>query len=140
MNLRREKIIVLILGLLAIGFGVMTIKSGGFALFGGIEGKEFAGKYAPFVLWFNFIAGFFYVIAGIGITLRTKWALKISFALAILTSLVFIAFGVHILIGNPYEMRTVGAMTVRTVFWVMISVFLVKISHKKIAESHCSQS
>ncbi|MCB9062342.1 MAG: hypothetical protein H6622_12550 [Halobacteriovoraceae bacterium] len=131
MNHKREKIIALIFGLLAIGFGAMTIKSGGFALFGGIEGKEFAGKYVPFVLWFNFIAGFFYVISGIGITLRTKWALKISFALAILTSLVFIAFGVHTFLGNPYEMRTVGAMTVRTVFWVMISVFLVKISHKR---------
>lgn len=124
MNHRREKIIALIFGLLAIGFGAMTIKSGGFALFGGIEGKEFAGKYAPFVLWFNFIAGFFYVISGIGITLRTKWALKISFTLAILTSLVFIAFGVHIFLGNPYEMRTVGAMTVRSLFWFLISTYL----------------
>ena len=124
MNHRREKIIDLIFGLLAIGFGVMTIKSGGFALFGGIEGKEFAGKYVPFVLWFNFIAGFFYVISGIGIILRTKWALKISFALAILTSLVFIAFGVHIFLGNAYEMRTVGAMTVRSLFWFLISTYL----------------
>ncbi len=131
MNHKREKIIVLILGLLAIGFGVMTIKSGGFALFGGIDGKEFAGKYVPFVLWFNFIAGFFYVISGIGISLRTKWALKLSSALATLTLLVFIAFGVHIFLGNPYEMRTVGAMTVRTVFWIFISVSLMKMSSNK---------
>tara|TARA_Y100000748_G_scaffold284839_1_gene266926 strand:+ start:294 stop:701 length:408 start_codon:yes stop_codon:yes gene_type:complete len=123
-NHRREKYIALILGLMAIGFGAMTIKSGGFALFGGIEGKEFAGKYAPFVLWFNFIAGFFYVIAGIGIILRAKWALKISFALAIFTSLIFIAFGVHIFLGSPYEMRTVGAMTVRCLFWFLISTYL----------------
>lgn len=72
MNLNREKIIALVLGLLAIGFGVMTVKSGGFALFGGIEGKEFAGKYVPFVLWFNFIAGFFYAISGLGIILKAK--------------------------------------------------------------------
>ena len=131
MNHKREKIIALIFGLLAIGFGAMTIKSGGFALFGGIEGKEFAGKYVPFVLWFNFIAGFFYVISGIGITLRTKWALKLSFALATFTLLVFIVFGVHIFLGNPYEMRTVGAMTVRTVFWTFISVSLMKMSSNK---------
>ena len=59
MSDRNKRVISFALGLLAIGFGVMTLKSGGFALFGGVEGKEFAGQYVPFVLWFNFIAGFF---------------------------------------------------------------------------------
>lgn len=131
MSNRIEKIIVLILGLFAIGFGVMTIKSGGFALFGGVAGKEFAGKYVPFVLWFNFIAGFFYVLSGIGIILKTKWAIKLSSALASLTLLVFLAFGIHIFLGKPYEMRTIGAMTVRSIFWIFISLFLLKLYFKK---------
>ncbi|MCO5113520.1 MAG: hypothetical protein M9899_05035 [Bdellovibrionaceae bacterium] len=127
MSDRNKKVIAFTLGLLAIGFGVMTIKSGGFALFGGVEGKDFAGRYVPFVLWFNFIAGFFYVISGIGIILKTKWALKSSIILAALTLLVFLAFGIHIFLGNPYETRTIGAMSIRTIFWIFISVSLMKI-------------
>lgn len=126
MNISKEKTLAVVLGLLAIGFGIMTIKSGGLALFGGESGRGFAGKYVPFVLWFNFIAGFFYVISGIGIILRTKWAVKLSTALATLTILVFIAFGIHIFLDKAYEMRTVGAMIVRSVFWIFISVLLMK--------------
>ncbi|WP_417335866.1 hypothetical protein [Halobacteriovorax marinus] len=43
----------------------------------------------------------------------------------------FALFGVHIFLGNPYEMRTVGAMTVRTVFWIFISISLMKMSSDK---------
>lgn len=131
MSDRNKKVIAFTLGLLAIGFGVMTIKSGGFALFGGVEGKDFAGRYVPFVLWFNFIAGFFYVISGIGIILKTKWALKSSIALAALTLLVFLTLGIHIFLGNPYETRTIGAMSIRTIFWIFISVSLMKIGSNK---------
>lgn len=128
----KNKIIIgFILGLLAIGFGVMTIKSGGFALFGGVEGKEFAGQYVPFVLWFNFIAGFFYVISGGGIILKTKWALKLSIALAALTLIVFLGFGIHIFLGNSYETRTIGAMSIRAIFWIIISASLMKIESNK---------
>ncbi len=128
----KNKIIIgFILGLLAIGFGVMTIKSGGFALFGGVEGKEFAGQYVPFVLWFNFIAGFFYVISGVGIILKTKWALKLSIALAALTLIVFLGFGIHIFLGNSYETRTIGAMSIRAIFWIIISASLMRIESNK---------
>lgn len=131
MSDRNKKVIAFTLGLLAIGFGVMTIKSGGFALFGGVEGKEFAGQYVPFVLWFNFIAGFFYVISGVGIILKTKWALKLSIALAALTLFVFLGFGIHIFLGNSYEARTVGAMSIRAIFWIFISISLMKIGVDK---------
>lgn len=131
MSDRNKKFIVFILGSFAIGFGAMTIKSGGFALFGGFEGKDFAERYVPFVLWFNFIAGFFYVISGIGIILKAKWALKLSITLAALTMLVFLAFGIHIFLGNPYETRTIGAMSIRTIFWIFISVSLMKIASNK---------
>ena len=46
----------------AVVFGLLTIKSGGSVLF--IDGvdRQAAGNYVPFVLWFNFIAGFFYAL------------------------------------------------------------------------------
>ena len=43
--------------IVAIVFGLMTIISGGSVLF--IESaRRAAGDYVPFVLWFNFLAGF----------------------------------------------------------------------------------
>ena len=131
MSITKEKVTNLFLGLIAIGFGVMTIKTGGFALFGGVEGKEFAGRYVPFVLWFNFIAGFFYVIVGIGIIIKKAWSLILAKILAITTILVFAGFGIHVLSGGDYEMRTVGALTVRSLFWIFISIVLMKISREK---------
>ena len=108
---------------MAIGFGVMTLKSGGFALFGGDAGKQFAGKYVPFILWFNFIAGFFYIISGLGIVLKKRWGVVIAKILALSTVVVFLAFAGIVLLGMEYEMRTVGAMTVRSVFWIVVFMF-----------------
>ena len=36
-------------------------------LFGGEAARAAAGQFMPFVLWFNFIAGFAYVVAGVGL-------------------------------------------------------------------------
>lgn len=47
--------------IVAIVFGALTIISGGRALFGGVD----MGAVVPFVLWFNFLAGFAYVAAGL---------------------------------------------------------------------------
>lgn len=51
----------------AVGFGLLTIKSGGSVLLGG-ETARSAGNYVPFVVWFNFIAAFAYVAAGITVS------------------------------------------------------------------------
>ena len=52
------------ISLVAVGFGLLTIKEGGTILFGDEAARSAAGNYVPFVLWFNFAAGFAYVIAG----------------------------------------------------------------------------
>jgi len=101
-------------------FGVLTVLSGGRALFGGPEARAAVGDAVPFVLWFNFLAGFAYVTAGIGLMLRTNWAAKLSIAILVATVLVMIAFGVHVLLGGAYEMRTVWAMSLRTVVWGVV--------------------
>ncbi|RLA65511.1 MAG: hypothetical protein DRQ88_09210 [Epsilonproteobacteria bacterium] len=128
---KNNMLITTILSILAIGFGILTIKSGGFALFGGEAGKQFAGNYVPFVLWFNFCAGFFYIITGIGIFLKKNWSVYFAMTLALSTVLVFVAFGITIFFNNPYEMRTVGAMTFRTIFWIVLSIFSRNIILKK---------
>jgi hypothetical protein len=60
--------------LVAVAFGILTIIVGGKTLFGGPVERAAAGNIVPFVLWFNFVAGFAYVIAGLGLFLWKRWA------------------------------------------------------------------
>ena len=113
---------LLIAAFVAFVFGALTIVSGGRALFGGAEASAAVGNAVPFVLWFNFVAGFFYVVAGIGLFLRHRPAVWISIAILVSTTLVSLALGIHVLQGGAYEMRTVGAMILRTGVWAAISV------------------
>lgn len=103
-------------------FGLLTIVSGGNALFGGPAARAAVGNAVPFVLWFNFAAGFAYVAAGGGLLFRRRWALWLSVAILVATVLVFIAFGVHVQRGGLYEMRTVGAMMLRVLVWSIIAI------------------
>ena len=111
---------ILITAVVVTLFGLLTVLSGGRALFGGPEARAAVGDAVPFVLWFNFLAGFAYVAAGIGLILQTNWATKLSIAILVATVLVMIAFGVHVLLGGAYEMRTVWAMSLRTVVWGVV--------------------
>jgi hypothetical protein len=110
-----------VLALVAIIFGIVTISVGGKTLFGGAEERAAAGNIVPFVLWFNFVAGFAYVIAGFGLFLWKRWAAQLSAAIAVATIVMFIAFGVHIFLGGAFEDRTVGAMIIRSAVWVAIA-------------------
>jgi hypothetical protein len=102
-------------------FGLLTIVSGGNALFGGAAARAAVGDAVPFVLWFNFTVGFAYVAAGAGLLFLRRWGLWLSVAILIATVFVFIAFGVHVQRGGLYEMRTVGAMILRVFVWAMIT-------------------
>ena len=102
-------------------FGLLTIVSGGSALFNAAA-QEMAGNTIGFVLWFNFLAGFAYVIAGAGLLASQRWAVWLSMAIAAATVLVFIAFGVQVLSGRSYETRTVIAMGFRSLVWIVISI------------------
>ena len=104
-----------------IAFGLLTIASGGLTLFGAPSHRQAAGAYVPFVLWFNFMAGFAYVIAGLGLWLARRWAVLLAVAICVATLVVFAAFGVHVLNGGAYEMRTVGAMTLRSLVWAGVA-------------------
>ena len=108
--------------LVALAFGALTIASGGRVLFGPDAARAAAGHYVPFVLWFNFLAGFAYVAAGAGLWYWRRWAAWLALGIAAASALVFAAFGVHIALGGAFEPRTVAAMTLRTAFWVAIAV------------------
>lgn len=123
------KVALRVVAVFAVLFGALTIASGGNVLFGG--GASAAGNYVPFVVWFNFLAGFAYVAAGIGIWRRRPWATALAAALAVLTAVVFAAFGGYVALGGAYETRTVAAMTIRTALWVAIAALLMRTASKR---------
>ncbi|MBK8457913.1 MAG: hypothetical protein IPL47_13045 [Phyllobacteriaceae bacterium] len=91
-------------------FALLTLMSGGRALFGGPEAVAAVGDAVPFVLWFNFLAGFAYLAAAAGLYRWRKWAIPAAWAIGGMTLLVFVAFGVAVALGTPFEPRTIGAM------------------------------
>ncbi|MEO8837843.1 MAG: hypothetical protein ABI351_03930 [Herbaspirillum sp.] len=118
---KQSGIWIRVISLVAVGFGLLTIKEGGTVLFGDEATRIAAGNYVPFVLWFNFLAGFAYVIAGAGLWTRQRWAAWLAICIAAATALTFAAFGAHVYADGAYEMRTVIAMSFRTLVWMVIA-------------------
>jgi len=129
MSIKTERsIVVWVISVIAVIFGLLTIKSGGAVLF--IDGvdRQAAGNYVPFVLWFNFVAGFVYIVTGVGLWLQKRWAVKLSVLIVVATVIIYILLGLHILGGGLYEKRTIIAMSLRSVVWALIAIF----AHRKI--------
>lgn len=108
-----------VLGGLAVVFGLLTLKAGSNMLFG--DGASHEEPVVPFVLWFNFVAGFAYVAGGVGLLLRKRWGSIVAVGLTASTAFVFLAFAVHALLGGAFATRTIGALTVRTGFWAFVA-------------------
>lgn len=117
----RRGVLLTVAAVVAVVFGLATIRAGGLVLFGGDAERQAAGQFVPFVVWFNFIAGFFYVAAGVGLWARRRWAVGASVAIAAATLLVFAAFGAWAASGGAWEMRTLAAMTLRSVVWIAVA-------------------
>lgn len=116
---RRTVLALKLAAVVAVAFGAATVASGGSVLFG--SGAAAAGDYVPFVVWFNFLAGFFYVAAGVGLWRGKRWAAQLALLLALGTAAIFAAFGVHIAAGGAFEARTAAAMAFRTLVWAAIA-------------------
>jgi hypothetical protein len=110
----------------AVVFGILTIVSGGSVLFGSVAAQADAGNVVPFVLWFNFLSGFVYVVAGVGIVLGRRWSITLSLALSAAIAAVFVLFGLHVYQGAAFEMRTVGAMSLRLLVWIAIAAVAIE--------------
>lgn len=102
--------------LVAMAFGALTIISGARAMMASGPGV------VPFVLWFNFLAGFAYVLAGIGLWRGSRWGVWLSLAIVLATAVVYGAFLLHVWRGGPWMGRTMGAMGLRTLVWAVITV------------------
>ncbi len=108
--------------IIAVLFGLLTIREGGAVLLWSETARLAAGHYVSFVVWFNFLAGFAYVVAGFGLWFRRPWAAGLAVGVAAATLAVFIAFGIHITGGGEYETRTIVAMSLRSAVWIAIAV------------------
>lgn len=115
------------LGLTGVLFGVATLIEGGHVLFGGAVARAEAGDVVPFVLRFNFGAGFVYVASGLATLLGRSFATWLARVLAVSTLGVFVAFGAHVLAGGAFEQRTVIAMTLRSGFWLAQALLLPRV-------------
>ena len=122
-----------IFGALAVAFGLLTLRAGSNVLAG--DGTSHEGPVVPFVVWFNFLAAFAYVVAGVGLLLRKRWSAVIAMALAVATAAVFALFGLHVARGGAFALETVGALTIRTVFWAGIALGARAIMRRRDAEA-----
>ena len=109
---------VAILGMV---FGLATLVSGGSVLFGPEEARVKAGAYIPWVVWFNFLAGFAYLAAGAGLWLARRWGAVLAAGIAAATLLALLGFLVQVAQGVPYEMRTLTALPFRAAVWAVIA-------------------
>lgn len=116
----------------AIIFGTLSVWSGGRALFGSPALQAAVGNAVPFVLWFNFLSGFIYIIAGLGVALRKSWAKLTAVGLSIAILAVFAWFGWYIFSGGTYENRTLGAMVLRAGVWISIAIYLRSLTNKQL--------
>lgn len=123
MNEKLSRFAMYFIAAFALIFGVITIFSAGRVLFGDEAARQAAGNYLPFVVWFNFLAGFAYVTAATGLATRQAWTARLALIIAVATALVFFYFGLFVLTGVPFEIRTVGALTLRTALWAGITWF-----------------
>ena len=127
MTIRKRPVWVWVTAIIAVVFGAMTIKSGGSVLFINGEARLAAGNYVDFVLWFNFIAGFFYIATGFGFWLKKSWAPMLAITIASLTILVFAAFGIHVFYANfnhdaSYVLKYIHISIFITIAGILIGV------------------
>lgn len=112
------------LGIIAVLFAALTLFKSGQILFGPQSARDAVGDFVPFVVQFNFVAGFAYLLAGIGIFLGRRWALGMSALIALATLVTTVFFARHLLAGGAFEMQTIGALGIRSLFWIVVSLIL----------------
>jgi hypothetical protein len=55
--------------------------------------------------------------------MQKHWAVWISISIVAATLVIFVIFGICIFNGGMYEVRTIAAMSLRTVVWAFIALF-----------------
>ncbi len=117
----RSRHVLRLAAIAAFAFGVLTVFSGGMVIFGPPSIRENTGIVVPFVVWFNFLAGFAYVVAAIGLWRGAGWARWVAAAILAGTLIIGGAFVFHVMEGGDFARRTVGALALRAAFWAVVT-------------------
>lgn len=112
-------------GILAALFGLLTLVEGGAVL--RLSPELRPEGVIPWILAYNFCAGFFYIAAGLGIAFRKIWSKPLSTVIAIANIVFLIALALHVLMGGDFMARTIVAMSLRTAVWVALALYLRKV-------------
>lgn len=99
----------------------MTVAASSGVLFGPETARELAGDVVPFVVRFNFLAGFAYLAAAPGLWRGRPWGRALAIAIALATAGAGLAFAVAALSGTPVEPRTGAALAFRFAVWSAIA-------------------
>jgi len=127
-KIKKCNVVRLVIATVAVLSGALTIKSGGDVLFWSEDARIAAGNYIPFVLWFNFVSGFFYIVVGIALYMRQPWVIYLAGAILLGIITVFSALGLSIYIADiAYETRTIAAMFLRFAVWTVITFLSYKV-------------
>lgn len=110
-----------LLGAAAGLFGLATLAASANVLFGPAAVREMAGDIVPLIVWFNFVAGFAYLAAAIGLWTARPWGHRLAIVIAVATFAAGLAFAWVALSGQPSEPRTGAALALRTTVWAVLA-------------------
>jgi hypothetical protein len=104
------------LALFVLLIGILTLKTGSAVLIDE-SSRQAAGNIVLEIVWFNVLTSSLYLLAAWGLWFGWAWLRKVSLLLfaAHLVMMVFLL--AHIFRGDPYEVRTVLALSFRTFIW-----------------------
>ena len=110
-----------ILGGIAGVFARATLSASSSVLFGPDTARELAGDVVPFVVWFNFLAGFAYLAAAVGLWRGHLWGHRLAIVIALATAVAGLVFAVVALSEAPVEPRTGMALIFRCAVWAALA-------------------
>lgn len=122
-KLPRSPIHLKVLAGVGLVFGVLTVVSGGLPSLGQRRRRTPSEISFPSCCGSTSWPATPYVAAGLGLFLRQDWAVGLSLALFVATFLILVGFALHVATGGLYEMRTVGALLLRTTVWAAIAFY-----------------
>jgi hypothetical protein len=126
--------IIIIAGFVSALFGLLTLFAGGSVILNLFGMREKEGNYILFVVWSNFICGFFYLFASYGFFKLKKGTtplMKISIWILVAAFIVLIAWIIN---DKPFENKTIVALTFR----ILLTTGFFLISGKYISKKNQS--
>lgn len=119
----RNKMVRIVIATMLFVFAALTIFMGGSVIFDWYGIRKQQGDYVPFIVWTNFISGFFYLLATYGFLKLKKWTFWVLMTIAIVLILALIGLRLYIDHGGVFETRTLGAMGSRIILTLIFSGF-----------------